>query len=709
MATTTVRSKQQLSITADVSFGSSYKITNLVDPASAQDAATKAYVDAVKTGLDFKDSARVATTGAETYTIASGAVTTITGTTIDGISLSIDDRILIKNAPATSGAGAGAGTANTTQSANGIYKVTGNTTNLTVIRATDADTSAEVTTGLYVFVSEGTTNADYGFVLTTNDSITLNTTALTFTQFSGAGQITAGAGLTKTGNTIDVVGTANRISVAADSIDIDANYVGQSTITTLGIVATGTWNATTIATGKGGTGLTTYAQGDLLYASAANTLASLAKSVTANQYLKNSGTSNNPAWASIVASDITSGAALTSTNDTNVTLTLGGTPTTALLAATSLTLGWTGQLGVARGGTGLNTSTAANGTLLIGNGTGFTLANLTQGTGVTITNGSGTISIANAGVTSITGTANQVLANATTGSAQAGAVTLTLPQNIHTSATPTFAGLILTAGTVTVNTPYISNTQTWNAGAVTFTGELINITDTTSAAASKFLEYQVGGVAKYAVRKDGAIVTGSWAATTIAATVGGTGQTSYAVGDLLYADTTTSLAKLADVATGNALISGGVGTAPSWNKIGLTTHVSGTLAVGNGGTGLATTPTNGQLLIGNGTNYTLATLTQGTGITITNGAGTITIAASASGLGTTNFVTREVPTGTINGTNATFTLANTPTAGTEQVYVNGVLQNVGAGNDYTISTTTITFLSGAIPQTGDVVLVSYMK
>ena len=71
---------------------------------------------------------------------------------------------------------------------------------------------------------------------------------------------------------------------------------------------------------------------------------------------------------------------------------------------------------------------------------------------------------------------------------------------------------------------------------------------------------------------------------TIIAAKGGTGQTSFAVGDLLYADTTTTLAKLADVATGNALISGGVTTAPSWGKIGLTTHVSGTLPVANGGT-----------------------------------------------------------------------------------------------------------------------------
>jgi hypothetical protein len=74
----------------------------------------------------------------------------------------------------------------------------------------------------------------------------------------------------------------------------------------------------------------------------------------------------------------------------------------------------------------------------------------------------------------------------------------------------------------------------------------------------------------------------------VPATAGGTGQTSYAVGDLLYADTTTTLAKLPDVATGNALISGGVGVAPSWGKIGLTTHISGVLPVANGGTNAST-------------------------------------------------------------------------------------------------------------------------
>jgi hypothetical protein len=85
------------------------------------------------------------------------------------------------------------------------------------------------------------------------------------------------------------------------------------------------------------------------------------------------------------------------------------------------------------------------------------------------------------------------------------------------------------------------------------------------------------------------------------ANAGGTGITSYAVGDLLYADTTSTLAKLADVATGNALISGGINVAPSWGKVGLTTHVSGTLPIANGGTNSTDTPTSGGVGYGTGT------------------------------------------------------------------------------------------------------------
>ncbi|MEP7196068.1 MAG: hypothetical protein ABI851_06070 [Saprospiraceae bacterium] len=135
----------------------------------------------------------------------------------------------------------------------------------------------------------------------------------------------------------------------------------------------------------------------------------------------------------------------------------------------------------------------------------------------------------------------------------------------------------------------------------------------------------------------------------VTAAQGGTGLVSYTVGDILYASAATVLSKLADVATGNALISGGVSTAPSWGKIGLTTHVSGILPISNGGTNSSTALnnnrimvssagsivegaalTNGQMLIGStGAAPVAATLTAGTGVTITNTAGAITIAATS--------------------------------------------------------------------------------
>jgi len=180
-------------------------------------------------------------------------------------------------------------------------------------------------------------------------------------------------------------------------------------------------------------------------------------------------------------------------------------------------------------------------------------------------------------------------------------------------------GPITSSGTITMaGTLGVANGGT---GATTFTANGILYGNTTSAVSvtaagttGQVLIGNTGAAPSWAALSSNAVTSLSFGTTgltpatatqgaitvagTLVAANGGTGQSSYAVGDILYASTTTALSKLADVDTGNALISGGVGVAPLYGKIGLTTHVSGTLAVGNGGTG-ATTLTG--VVIGNGT------------------------------------------------------------------------------------------------------------
>lgn len=196
--------------TADVAWGG-FKITGLADPTAAQDAATKAYVDANLQGLDPKGSVRAATTAAGTL-----ATSFANGQVIDGVTLATGNRILIKN----QAAGA----------ENGIYTVNASGA---PTRATDADTSAEVTSGLFVFVEEGTVNDNTGWTLTTNNPITLGTTALVFTQFSGAGAYTAGTGMSQTGTTFNVGagavpgsgGPGGGLVANADDLVIDTGIV----------------------------------------------------------------------------------------------------------------------------------------------------------------------------------------------------------------------------------------------------------------------------------------------------------------------------------------------------------------------------------------------------------------------------------------------------------------------------------------------------
>ena len=176
---------------------------------------SKEYVDAVKQALDIKDSVRVASTANVALGSSSGLEA---GDAIDGVTLVAGDRVLLKN--------------QSTASQNGIYVAVAS--GGTPARSTDANASADVTSGMFVFVEEGTTNGDQGFVLTTNDTISLNSTSLTFTQFSGAGQITAGTGMSKSGNTLNV--TLDNITMEDNSDSIRIKGV---TATALGDLLVG--------------------------------------------------------------------------------------------------------------------------------------------------------------------------------------------------------------------------------------------------------------------------------------------------------------------------------------------------------------------------------------------------------------------------------------------------------------------------------------
>lgn len=292
--------------TVDVS---SKRITNLAEPVQDTDAATKYYVDAARSGLDVKASVRAATT----------APITLAGVQlIDDVSLVEGDRVLVKD--------------QTNKTQNGIYIVQASTWT----RASDADNNpgGEVTSGMFTFVEAGTANNDCGFVLTTADPITLGTSELEFTLFSSSGSLIAGSGLSKAGNTLqvnvaatggieivddnlqlksslagagltytngvlDVVGTTDRISVTANALDIASTYVGQASITTLGTITSGTWNATTVSVPYGGTGLTAVTSRGILFGNGTSALGVTGVSTIDGSFLREDST-GNPYWSNII-------------------------------------------------------------------------------------------------------------------------------------------------------------------------------------------------------------------------------------------------------------------------------------------------------------------------------------------------------------------------------------------------------------------------
>lgn len=378
----------------------------------------------------------------------------------------------------------------------------------------------------------------------------------------------------------------------------------------------------------------TYVLGDIIYASATNTLIALAgNTTTAKQYLSQTGTgvaSQAPSWSTIDGGDIT-GAALTRVDDTNVTLTLGGTPTTALLRAVSLTMGWTGTLAVSRGGSGAGTLTG----LLTGNGTSaFTGTAITQ------------YSILSAGASNIP---NSIAPSATSG----------VPLISQGAASQPVFGTAVVAGGGTGNTTFTAyslicagTTATGAFQNVLGTGSLNEVLVSQGAGALPIWSSVPGVVPAAMTKVDDTNVTltlGGTPATSllqsVSLTLGWTGQLGLtrggtnaslvaSNGGIVYS-TATAMAILAGTATAGQILRSGSSAAPSWSTATYpaTAGTSGNVLTSDGTNWVSSPPastsslTTNHIFVGNASNVATDVAMSGDATIVASGA--LTIANSA--------------------------------------------------------------------------------
>ena len=628
--------------------------SSMTSPGSTE-LVTRTYVDsAVSTGFVVHPAVRAATPAGQNLGViynngTAGVGATITAdtnrifTTIDGVgSWSIGQRLLVKD--------------QTSSFQNGVYTLTNlgsaGVSPWVATRATDFDTVAagEVANNAYFYVTSGTTNAGSSWVLNQLAAITVGTTALPFDLFASGLVYTGGTNIDVTGQVISLTGTVaatnggtgtNTVTTGdllyGSASDVWSKLPLGAAYKSLIVNAAGTqleWNATPLnqptavsgqlGFGNGGTGASTQQAA----------INALAGATTSAQYLRGDGT--NVVMSAIQGADVP----ILNQNTTGTAANV------------------TGTVAVANGGTGQTTYT--DGQLLIGNTSGNTLtkATLTQGTGITITNGNGSITIAatggGGGVTSVTGTAPVVSSGGATPAISL-AANYGDTLNPYASKTANFflAAPNATAGAPTFRAIVKQDIPTLDQNT---TGTAANITATTNGTLTTLSALSLpGSQVTGNIGGNAANVTG-----TVAIANGGTGQTSQTAafdalsptttkGDLIVSNGTDNIRlpvgtnthvltadstepsglKWAAGGAGSGTVTSVDATVPSFLSVsGNPITTSGTLAFG-----LSSTPANGQLLIGNGTGFSYANLSAGTGISITNGAGSIQITATGGGPG----------------------------------------------------------------------------